>query len=378
MKRATGFTRWFLLSGFVLLFVLTLVGHAGAEICVDPPAGLVSWWPGEGNADDFAGGSDATLVGGATFAPGKVGQAFLLDGIEAYVDAGNAPALRVSGGDFTVEGWVLFNALSHPPGANVGAPPGDVSILDKMSTLGVNQDGWRLLKQADNRFWFCLGGVTGNRCIDPLFTLFSTTVAATGEWYHVAVVKNATSFSLYVNGQLQDSRSPVPDFLDTHTGHLRIGANAIEGAHLNGLVDEAGIYGRALTATEIQGIVLAGSRGKCPAATVLIDIKPGSFPNSINPRSRGVVPVAIRTTDTFDVFTVNPLTVRFGRTGTEAAAKHVTFEDIGRDGTFDMILHFETEDTGITCGGTSASLTGHTWGGQAIHGSDSIQTVGCR
>ena len=136
----------------MFLLVFTLVAHAGAEVCVDPPAGLVSWWPAEGNADDIADSSDATLIGGATFAPGKVGQAFLLDGIDAFVDAGNARSLQVSGGDFTVEVWVLFNALSHPPGANIGAPPGDVSILDKMSTLGVNMDGWRLLKQADNRF----------------------------------------------------------------------------------------------------------------------------------------------------------------------------------------------------------------------------------
>ena len=111
---------------------------------------------------------------------------------------------------------------------------------------------------------------------------------------------------------------------------------------------------------------------------MLIDIKPGSVPNSINPRSRGVVPVAIRTTDASRAFTVNPFTVRFGRTGTESAAKHVTFEDIGRDRKFDMILHFETEDTGIECGNTSATLTGQTWGGKAIHGSNSIRTVGCK
>src|SRR5712692_3427355 len=85
MKRATGWTRAFLGSGFVLLFIFTLVGHSGAQVCVEPPAGLVSWWPADGNADDIAGGNDATLMGGATFAPGKVGQAFFLDGIDAFV-----------------------------------------------------------------------------------------------------------------------------------------------------------------------------------------------------------------------------------------------------------------------------------------------------
>lgn len=367
-------TRAFIGISMVFLFGFTYVGHAVAGVCVAPPADLIGWWPGDGNADDIAGGGDATLKGGAAFAPGKVGQAFLLDGIDAYVDAGNAPTLRVSGGDFTIETWVLFNALSHPPGENIGAPPGDVSILDKMSTFGVNMDGWRLLKQADNRFWFCLGGVTGNRCIDPAFTVFSTTVATTGVWYHVAAVKSATSFSIYVNGQLQDSRSPVPNFLDTHSGPLRIGSNALEGAHLNGLIDEVGLYDRALSAGEIQGIFLAGGQEKCKVASVSIDIRP----RTVNPKSKGVMPVAILTTCAFDATTVNPATVRFGRTGAEAAPVRSALKDVNGDGKIDMILHFETRDTGIKCGDTSASLTGQTAGGEAFQGADSIRTAGCK
>lgn len=46
--------------------------------------------------------------------------------------------------------------------------------------------------------------------------------------------------------------------------------------------------------------------------TVDIDIKPGSFPNTINPKSERVIPVAILTTDTFDATTVDPLSVKFG------------------------------------------------------------------
>lgn len=371
-------TRAFLGGGSVLVVVFTLVGHAIAEVCVEPPAGLISWWSADGNADDIAGGNDGTLLGAATFASGKVGQAFFLDGIDASVDAGNGSSLHVSGGDFTVDAWVLFDALSHPPGANLGAPPGDMSIVDKMSPSSVSMDGWRLLKQADHRFWFCFGGGAENRCIHPAFTVFSTTVATTGVWYHLAAVKSATSFSIYVNGQLEDSRSPVPTFLDTHSGALRIGSNAVEGSHLNGLIDEVTIYGRALSATEIQAIFLADAHGKCKAATVLIDIKPRTFPNSINPRSEGVIPVAILTTDTFDATTVNPATVRFGRTGTEARAAHSAFEDVDGDGKIDMILHFNTQETGITCGGATASLTGQTLGGQAIRGSDSTRTVGCK
>jgi hypothetical protein len=53
-------------------------------------------------------------------------------------------------------------------------------------------------------------------------------------------------------------------------------------------------------------------------------------------------------------------------------------EDVDGDGDTDMILHFKTQDTSIVCGDTSASLTGETFGGQAIEGSDSIKAVGCK
>ena len=114
------------------------------------------------------------------------------------------------------------------------------------------------------------------------------------------------------------------------------------------------------------------------ARAVDIDIKPDSFPNSINPRSTGVIPVAILTTDSFDATTVDPATVLFGATGTEAAAVHSALEDVDGDGDTDMILHFNTQATGIACGDTSASLTGETIDGQMIEGSDSIKTVGCK
>jgi len=111
---------------------------------------------------------------------------------------------------------------------------------------------------------------------------------------------------------------------------------------------------------------------------VAIDIKPGSYPNSINPKSKGKIPVAILTTGTFDATTVDPATVRFGATGTEAAPVQSALEDVNGDGDTDMILHFNTQDTGIKCGDTSASLTGQTLSGQAIKGADAIQTVGCK
>lgn len=59
--------------------------------CVSPPSDLESWWPGDGDTGDVAGGNTATLVNGVGFASGKVSQAFSFDGGDDYVTAGNPP-----------------------------------------------------------------------------------------------------------------------------------------------------------------------------------------------------------------------------------------------------------------------------------------------
>jgi len=108
-----------------------------------------------------------------------------------------------------------------------------------------------------------------------------------------------------------------------------------------------------------------------------IDIKPGSDSNSINPASRGKIPVAILTTDTFDATQVDPLSVAFGPDGASESHGRSHVKDIDDDGDADLILHFNTQETGIQCGDTEATLTGETFGGEPITGTDSITTVHC-
>jgi hypothetical protein len=111
---------------------------------------------------------------------------------------------------------------------------------------------------------------------------------------------------------------------------------------------------------------------------ILIDIKPGTFPNSINPKSKGKIPIAILTTSSFDANMVDPTTILFGVTGIEAGPVHYAMEDVDGDGDLDLILHFWTQDTGITCGNASASLTGALFTGLRVMGTDSIEPVACK
>jgi hypothetical protein len=113
---------------------------------------------------------------------------------------------------------------------------------------------------------------------------------------------------------------------------------------------------------------------------VEIDIKPGSDPNSINPDAGGFVAVAILTTsiaagDAADFYAldVDPSTVMFGPAGA-VIARDAKVKDVDGDGDDDLILHFKISDTGIACGDTEATLTGETFSGDSIEGTDSLIT----
>jgi len=115
------------------------------------------------------------------------------------------------------------------------------------------------------------------------------------------------------------------------------------------------------------------------AIDVALDIHSGGAPNPINnTNGEGVISVVILTTETFHASTVNPTTIRFGATGTEASSVQSALEDVDGDGDIDMMLQFRIQNTTIQCGHTSASLTGQTFDGRAIKGSDSIVMEGCR
>lgn len=112
-----------------------------------------------------------------------------------------------------------------------------------------------------------------------------------------------------------------------------------------------------------------------------VDIKPGSFPNSINLCSRGAVPVAILGSNTFDVFDVETESLRFAEAAVKVVGKKdpkslCSYEDVNGDFIDDLLCHFVTTDiVGIDGESTSVTISGELIDETRFEGTDSVNIV---
>ncbi len=207
--------------------------------CVPPPPGMVSWWPGEGNAHDIIGANNGTLVGGVTFSTGEVGRAFRFNGRD-YVAVPASPSLNLP--QITIDAWIFANA----PG--VGTVPRIVSWAADAFEIGDYFNTGRLGVWLPSLGWQDTG-----------FPI------RTNSWVHIAVTHDGTTLRVYANGALIPGATYAAP-MSLNNGPIRFGnrvnCSGVCEAFV-GLVDEAELFGRALEESEIKAIYDAGHRGKC-------------------------------------------------------------------------------------------------------------------
>ena len=237
--------------------------------CVPSPPGQVAWWGGDGSASDVVGGRDGTLHGDATFGPGLVGQAFVLDGIGDFVSVRDDPALNVGTGDFTVAWWAMFEAID-----------GESVLVEKWiqgSLQGEDVMGWTVT-MSEKR-------VEGT-VVDTTFTLemtggFSVETPALRvdqrTWIHFAVRRRGSTFEILMNGDVVGSNAaPKATVIDLdspaslkfgHRGGPEDTPGSVDdrGLFLDGRIDEVRLFvGYAVSDNEIRAMIQAeANRGRC-------------------------------------------------------------------------------------------------------------------
>ena len=106
---------------------------------------------------------------------------------------------------------------------------------------------------------------------------------------------------------------------------------------------------------------------------------PGSYPNSINLKSKGSIPVAVLSSTDFDAQTLDPATVTLAGAPVRATGKkgkfQAAFEDVDGDGLTDLLMHFDTAALQLSVDDTEAVLEGRTYAGEPVVGKDTVRIV---
>ncbi|HKQ04260.1 MAG TPA: LamG-like jellyroll fold domain-containing protein, partial [Blastocatellia bacterium] len=204
--------------------------------CIPPPTGLVGWWAAEGDANDRLASNNGTLMNGAAFTAGKVGQAFSFDGVDDYVQL---PSYNL-GSNYSLEFWVY-------PTRSIGFWQSLIANHENSSNFGalyIFSDHLEYWQSSIGRATTAAGSVPVNT------------------WTHVALTYDGTVDRLYVNGRLAATSAPHAALFNNA---LRIGdAMPPHAVFLfPGYIDEASLYGRALSAAEVEALYATDSNGKC-------------------------------------------------------------------------------------------------------------------
>jgi uncharacterized repeat protein (TIGR01451 family) len=236
-------------------------GAAGFCACFEPAPGPESWWRGEDDARDAAGGRHGRLEGGAGFAPGVVGSAFALDGVDDRVVL---PAYPM-GEDWTVAGWVKpVSGSDGYHGVFLRRSPGNQSGLVMAYFLSgyPGLAGHFILNLGNGASW--------------QISVISSASFAEGEWHHLTATKSGDTYALYVDGTPQGSQtlagvSEGYRLQPLVLGHWDYGSGQ---SYLGGAIDEVVVFDYALSAREVAALSTgAGPEGFCPRSCA--SVSPG-------------------------------------------------------------------------------------------------------
>ncbi len=222
------------------------------DSCAAVPSGIVSWWPGDGDAYDIA-ATNTGYFAASTYSEAIAARGFSFDGIDDFVAVADAPDLHLEDGDFSLMAWVnvsgpksrQYEVMDKQDGPS-GAAGYSLKLLAPPSATGVV------------RLCYSHPSLGGRRCHD------GTTDVVDGLFHHVAAVRTGTDVKIYVDGR--DDQATFNHFAPQSTNSyvpLLIGKQNNDSFHFAGAVDEVAVFNRALSQAEITSIYGAGLAGMC-------------------------------------------------------------------------------------------------------------------
>jgi parallel beta-helix repeat protein len=198
-------------------------------------------------------GSNATLGdGSAAAAPvwnntDRIGGAYRFDGSNDFITVPDSPLWAYGTRNFTIDLWVNFNAVN---GGGFSSIPNVFIAQD---------DGGG----ATNKWIFSLGGGVLNLHINnpgqgvSVFLAQAPFSPVLNQWYHIAIRRDATNFTTFINGTAAASEVntvAVPDA----SAKVTIGESEGTG-FINAELDEVHIWNRSLTDAQIADIFREGN-----------------------------------------------------------------------------------------------------------------------
>jgi hypothetical protein len=193
----------------------------------------IGHWPLDGDALDISGnGNDGILMGDPQFVAGMVDGAIELDGVDDYVDCGNAELLDITG-EMTVAAWVK------------------VDLFDKnwQAIVTHGDSSWRIHRSSgsDNVAW----GTSGASPAD----ITGTTNVNDGQWHHIAGVFDGAQKFLYVDGAVDASADFTGTINSSAIHSVNIGENnQATGRYFTGLIDDVRIYDKGLHPLQVRDL----------------------------------------------------------------------------------------------------------------------------
>lgn len=205
-------------------------------------------------ADTAIDGNNGTVYGGVAIVDDpERGAVAGFNGANQYIEISGSGSLKdVTDSSFTFAAWA--RPMSVPPHLDAGpgdVPPGPAN--DWIYTV-MGRPGWHtdLHYNSARQFVFEMWNDT------PAWSAVVSSSYDPDQWHHLAgVVDDAAKiFSLYVDGQLADSKPYTGNLRDYGTLPYYIGTSNHDASAYNwffdGFIDDVRIYNKALTATEVS------------------------------------------------------------------------------------------------------------------------------